>query len=276
MLGRALTKYLSKYYNVFPAFKRNQSNSSNSVLLDVTNINDLTSSFERIEPDYVVNCAAYTNVDESETNKQLCYDVNANGMRNIISASSLTTKIIHISTDYVFDGNKKSYSEKDIPNPISYYGKVKLESENLLRASRRENIILRTSVIYDESSSSFFSWIKSSLSKNNVIQVVTDQISNPTWTWSLSEAIYKLILNNLEGLYHFAGDDILSRYDFALKIAKTYSYDVDKIIPIETEKLNQLAKRPLSSTLNCDKIKNHIDIEHPSMDSIIKKIKENE
>ena len=276
MLGRALTRYLSKYYNVFPAFKTEQSNSSNPLLLDVTSINDLTSSFETIEPDYVVNCAAYTNVDQSEINKELSYNVNVNGVRNIISASPTSTKIIHISTDYVFDGNKASYSEEDIPNPISYYGKVKLEAENLLRTSRRKNIILRTSVIYDESPNSFFSWVNSSLLNNNAIQVVTDQISNPTLTWSLSEAIYKLILNNLEGLYHFAGDDILSRYNFALKIAKTYNYDVDKIIPIETKKLNQLAKRPLSSTLNSDIIKNHIDIEQQSMDSIIKKIKQNE
>ena len=135
---------------------------------------------------------------------------------------------------------------------------------------------MRTSIIYDESPTSFFSWVNSSLLNDNAIQVVTDQVSNPTWTWSISEAIYKLILNNLEGLYHFAGDDILSRYDFALKIAKIYNYNLDKITPIETKKLKQLAKRPLSSVLNNDKIKNHIDIEHPSMDSVIKRIKENE
>ena len=276
MLGRALTRYLSKYYNVFPAFKMEKSNSSNPLLLDVTSLKDVASTFRTIEPDYVVNCAAYTNVDQSEINKELSYNVNVNGLRNIISASLVSTKIIHISTDYVFDGNKTSYSEEDTPNPISYYGKVKLEAENLLRTSRRKNIILRTSVIYDESPNSFFSWVNSSLLNDNAIQVVTDQVSNPTWTWSISEAIYKLILNNLEGLYHFAGDDILSRYDFALKIAKIYNYNLDRIIPIETKKLKQLAKRPLSSVLNNDKIKNHIDIEHPSMDSIIKKIKENE
>ena len=105
---------------------------------------------------------------------------------------------------------------------------------------------------------------------------MTDQTSNPTWTWSLSEAIYKLILNNLNGLYHFGGDDILSRYDFALKIALIYEYDVKKITPILTEDLNQLANRPSWSTLCNDKIKNCIDIEHPSIDTVINRIKDNE
>ena len=276
MLGKSLQKYLSKYYSVFPASKLDNDSIIPNLKLDITNSEEVDNILQTISPDYIVNCAAYTNVDNSERDKKLSYDVNVSGLRNLISHSSLNTKIIQISTDYVFDGSKELYSEQDIPNPISYYGKVKLEAENVLRSARRDSIVLRTSVIYDESPNSFFSWVKTSLANNNTIKVVTDQKSNPTWTWSLSEAIYKLILNNLNGLYHFGGDDILSRYDFALKIALIYEYDVKKITPILTEDLNQLANRPSWSTLCNDKIKNCIDIEHPSMDTVINRIKDNE
>ena len=276
MLGKSLAKYLSKYYKVFPTSKTNDNSLGPNLKLDITDSKEVDNIIQIIEPDYIINCAAYTKVDASEENRSLCYDVNVTGLRNLISCSSLSTKLIHISTDYVFDGEKKQYSEEDLPNPISYYGKAKLEAENLLRVSRREHAILRTSVIYDESPNSFFSWVRSSLSTNTVIRVVTDQISNPTWTWSVSEAIYKLILNNLDGLYHYAGDDVLSRYEFALKIANIYDYDSEKIVPILTQDLNQLAKRPHFSVLKSDKIKSCIDIEHPSMDMIINKIKDNE
>ena len=276
MLGKSLEKYLSRYYDVFPTSKLNNDSMKSNLKLDITNSKQVDSILQTIEPDYIVNCAAYTNVDNSETDKETCYSVNVMGLKNLISYSALNTKIIHISTDYVFDGNKILYSEEDAPNPISYYGKVKLESENILRSARRDSIVLRTSVIYDESHNSFFSWVKRSLANNGTIKVVTDQTSNPTWSWSLSEAIYKLILNNLDGLYHFGGDDTLSRYDFALKIALAYGYDIKKIIPILTHQLDQLANRPSFSTLCNDKIKNYIDIEHPSMDMVINKIKNNE
>jgi len=276
MLGKSLEKYLSRYYDVFPTSKLNNDSMKSNLKLDITNSKQVDSILQTIEPDYIVNCAAYTNVDNSETDKETCYSVNVMGLKNLISYSALNTKIIHISTDYVFDGNKILYSEEDAPNPISYYGKVKLESENILRSARRDSIVLRTSVIYDESHNSFFSWVRRSLANNGTIKVVTDQTSNPTWSWSLSEAIYKLILNNLDGLYHFGGDDTLSRYDFALKIALAYGYDIKKIIPILTHQLDQLANRPSFSTLCNDKIKNYIDIEHPSMDMVINKIKNNE
>ena len=157
MLGKSLQKYLSKYYSVFPASKLDNDSIIPNLKLDITNSEEVDNILQTISPDYIVNCAAYTNVDNSERDKKLSYDVNVSGLRNLISHSSLNTKIIQISTDYVFDGSKELYSEQDIPNPISYYGKVKLEAENVLRSARRDSIVLRTSVIYDESPNSFFS-----------------------------------------------------------------------------------------------------------------------
>ena len=114
------------------------------------------------------------------------------------------------------------------------------------------------------------------MKNNKDISVVTDQISNPTWSWSLSEAIYKSILSNITGLFHYAGEEIISRYDFAVKIAKVHAFNTDRITPIKTSNLNQQAKRPLYSALDNSKIKKIIDVEHPSLDYILKIISSNQ
>ena len=262
-LGGTLNKYLSRYFNVL----NNQENFYN---IDVTNKSRLKYFLEELSPDYIINCAALTNVDFCEHNKRYSYEVNVNGLRNIISCSKKSAKIIHISTDYVFNGNQKMYTESDIPDPISYYGKSKLESENILRTSNRDYLILRTSVIFGKTGNNFYVWVRDSLKNDKKISVVTDQVSNPTWSWSLSEAIYKSILNNISGLFHYAGEEVISRYDFAIKIAKMHDFNYDRIIPIKTSELNQKAKRPLNSILDVSKIKKIIDVDHPTLDYILK------
>tara|TARA_Y100001968_G_C19404836_1_gene743068 strand:- start:1109 stop:1975 length:867 start_codon:yes stop_codon:yes gene_type:complete len=267
-LGSTLTLYLKKYYEVF-SFSHNSNTS-----LDITNKEKLGSTISMLEPDYIINCAAFTNVDKNEIDKKNAYSVNVDGIKNIISETDKDTKIIHISSDYIFDGNKNLYTEDDPPNPINYYGKVKLESENILRSSNRSFLIFRSSVIYDESHSNFYTWVYNSLVNNKKIKVVTDQISNPTWTWALSEAIYKAMINNLDGIFHYGSDDILSRYEFALKIADNFSFDNRNIIPVLTKDLNQVACRPLRTTLDSTKIKKILKINHPEIDYIINLFKE--
>ena len=140
----------------------------------------------------------------------------------------------------------------------------------------RNHLIIRTSVIFGASHNNFYRWVLESLSNGKEISVVTDQVSNPTWTWSLSEAIYKSIISNLEGVYHYAGEEIISRYDFAKKIAKRNNLDPNKIKPILTSDLNQLAGRPRFSSLDTEKIKDKIDVEHPTLDCIIDIIAKND
>ena len=247
-LGTTLDKYLSSYFNVL----NNQGDLKN---IDISDKSELKYIFKELSPDYIINCAALTNVDFCEQNKSNSYEVNVNGIKNIISCTKNDTKIIHISTDYVFSGNRNIYKESDIPNPVSYYGKNKLESENILRSSNRNYLIIRPSVIFGNNGNNFYVWVRDSLKNNKDISVVTDQISNPTWSWSLSEAIYKCILSNITGLFHYAGEEIISRYDFAVKIAKVHGFNTDRIIPIKTSDLNQQAKRPLYSALDNSKIK---------------------
>ena len=262
-LGTTLDKYLSSYFNVL----NNQGDLKN---IDISDKSELKYIFKELSPDYIINCAALTNVDFCEQNKSNSYEVNVNGIKNIISCTTNDTKIIHISTDYVFSGNRNIYKESDIPNPVSYYGKNKLESENILRSSNRNYLIIRPSVIFGNTGNNFYVWVRDSLKNNKDISVVTDQISNPTWSWSLSEAIYKCILSNISGLFHYGGEEIISRYDFAVKIAKVHGFNTDRIIPIKTSDLNQQAKRPLYSALDNSKIKKIIDVEHPSLDYILK------
>ena len=268
-LGTTLDKYLSSYFNVL----NNQGDLKN---IDISDKSELKYIFKELSPDYIINCAALTNVDFCEQNKSNSYEVNVNGIKNIISCTKNDTKIIHISTDYVFSGNRNIYKESDIPNPVSYYGKNKLESENILRSSNRNYLIIRPSVIFGNTGNNFYVWVRDSLKNNKDISVVTDQISNPTWSWSLSEAIYKSILSNITGLFHYAGEEIISRYDFAVKIAKVHGFNTDRIIPIKTSDLNQQAKRPLYSALDNSKIKKIIDVEHPSLDYILKIISSNQ
>ena len=268
-LGTTLDKYLSSYFNVL----NNQGDLKN---IDISDKSELKYIFKELSPDYIINCAALTNVDFCELNKSNSYEVNVNGIKNIISCTTNDAKIIHISTDYVFSGNRNIYNESDIPNPLSYYGKNKLESENILRSSNRNYLIIRPSVIFGNTGNNFYVWVRDSLKNNKDISVVTDQISNPTWSWSLSEAIYKCILNNISGLFHYGGEEIISRYDFAVKIAKVHGFNTDRIIPIKTSDLNQQAKRPLYSALDNSKIKKIIDVEHPSLDYILKIISSNQ
>jgi len=267
-LGSTLEKYLTKYYEVYATSYISRDP------LDVTNRKKLDTVISTIKPNYVINCAAFTNVDKNETNRKYAYSVNVGGIKNIISATNKDIKIIHISTDYIFDGLKESYKENDMPNPLNYYGKLKLESENILKSSNRSFLILRPSVIYNDSHQNFYTWVYQSLIKNKKINVVIDQISNPTWSWSLSEVIYKSILNNLEGVFHYGGSDVISRYEFALKISDIFSFNSSNIVPVETSEINQLANRPARSTLNSDKINKILKINHPDMDYIINLFKD--
>ena len=270
-LGRLLQKIFHGKFDVIPTTRNCNKLKyvQNINILDITAREEVKQLIHKFKPDVIINCAAYTGVDESEKNKIQAHNVNVMGLHNLLYSSNKNTYFIHISSDYVFDGKSGPYSEDDSTYPINHYGKTKLESENILRSSNRTFIIIRPSVVFSNSHNNFYTWVYNSLKNNQKIMVVTDQISNPTWTWSLSEAIYKLILNNVEGIFHYAGNEVISRYDFALKVASKFYFDEKNITAIKTEDLNQLANRPLVTTLNCSKIKNILNIEHPNIDNIL-------
>lgn len=204
-------------------------------------------------PDFVINAAAFTNVDKSESEKETAWKINVNGVENIALYSwTVDAHLIHISTDYIFDGKKGPYTEEDKPNPIGYYGRTKLASENSIKISGVRYTIIRPNVLYGPAKFSrpdYVKWVVNSLRDGEKIRIVTDQISNPTYIDDIVIAINKIIEFKKEGIYNIGGAEMISRFDFTLRIAKYFGLDEKLILPIVTKELNLAAQRPLKSGL---------------------------
>jgi dTDP-4-dehydrorhamnose reductase len=204
-------------------------------------------------PDFIINAAAFTNVDKCEEEKEKAWKINVEGTENLMFYSrTLDAHLIHFSTDYIFDGEDGPYSENDRPNPINYYGRTKLASENLVKTSPGKWTILRINVPYGNSPSDkndFVKWTFNSLSKKKPVSIVTDQINNPTFIDDIVDAVSRIVSYKREGVYQLGGRTFLSRYDFAMRIADFFELDRLLITPINTKDLNQIAFRPLNSGL---------------------------
>jgi dTDP-4-dehydrorhamnose reductase len=204
-------------------------------------------------PDFIVHTAAFTNVDLSEKMREEAWRINVKGVEYISEASRvIDAHIIHISTDYIFDGKNGPYDESAHPCPVGYYGRTKLASENALKISGTMFSILRTNVLYGTAVNSrpdFVRWVINSLSNNQQIRIVKDQINNPTFIDDLVQAISKIVEFKKTGTYNIGGKEFLSRFDFTNRIADYFNLNKNLITPIITEELNQAARRPLKSGL---------------------------
>ncbi len=220
---------------------------------DISNRTEIKKIIKDFYPDFIVNAAAFTNVDLSESERELAWKINVKGVEYITEAARiLDSHLIHISTDYIFDGKNGPYLENDIPNPLGYYGRTKLASENSLKISGIKYTILRTNVLYGTAKFSrpdFVKWVVDSLRANKQIRIVDDQINNPTFIDDLVQGINKTIELRKEGIYNIGGNEFLSRYDFTITIADYFNLDTSLIKRIKTEELNQPARRPLKSGL---------------------------
>lgn len=253
--------------------------------LDITNA-ELTSRFiADNEITHIVNCAAYTNVDLAEENKASCTAVNTDGVKNLaVAADSYGSKIIHISTDYVFDGHSfKPYHESDKVNPASHYGTSKRAGETALLALAPDSIIIRTSWLYGpDCDNNFVKRILAKVSAPEPLKVVADQIGSPTYSHDLANAIAKILATPqwFEGVYHYCNSGVCSRYDFAKAILMLSGHGHKEIIPISTDTNFQnlsVAPRPHYSVLNTSKIRLTYGVETPhwidSLQKCISKIK---
>ena len=221
--------------------------------LDITKKNSVRQIIIDFFPDIIINTAAFTNVDKSETEKETAWKINVGGVENIALYSwTIDAQLIHFSTDYIFDGKNGPYNEEDKPNPIGYYGRTKLASENSIHISGTRYSIIRTNVLYGSSKygrPDFVKWFVDSLKKGERVRIVTDQVGNPTYIDDLVNAVNKIIEFKKEGIFNIGGREMISRYNFALKIAKYFGLDEKLIVPILTKELNQPAARPLKSGL---------------------------
>ena len=273
-LGQYLFKSFQGIYNVINTFPKG---AANSYSLDVTNSKQVELVLNQESPDIIINCASYNSVDKCESDKISARDIIVEGLRNIVKFSDKNSMIVHISSDYIFDGEKKSYSESDMPNPINYYGKLKLESENILAGSNRKYTIVRPNVVFSsdiDNKSNFLGWVVKNLSRQKEINVVNDQVSNPVPVELLKEVIESIILLEIEGVFNVGTPDSISRYDFALKIAKRFGYDLNLINSIKTQDLKQLAQRPKNTYLSFDKAVDELEIDVYSIDYYLSNYKE--
>ena len=227
--------------------------------LDITNINDVLSFVENERPQVIINCSAFTNVDLCETDKDTAFNVNSLGPRNLaIAAQKVNTKLIHISTDYVFSGDgNEPYCEYDICNPQSIYGKTKYLGEQYVKEFCSKYFTVRTSWLYGYEGNKFVKTIMNLAEQRESIKVVNDQRGNPTNANDLAYHILKLVDSNEYGIYHCTGNGECSWYDFACKIVE-YSNINCEVMPCTTEEFPRPAKRPSYSSLNNMMLKNTI------------------
>ena len=225
--------------------------------LDITKRDEVREALQELRPDWIVNTAAYTNVDGCEEQPELCEAVNVGGVANLAEAvRKIGGNLLHISSDYVFDGKAGPYRESDAPNPLGVYGRTKYESEKVLERSKARYLIIRTNVLYGVATGvrpNFVHWVLRKLEEGQPFAVVTDQIGNPTLADDLATALWQLILREANGLYHLGGADFVSRYEFARVIARVFEFDPEVIQATTTDKIRQKAPRPLRSGLLWDK-----------------------
>ncbi len=232
--------------------------------LDITNQQEINTIFDAFKPNVVINTAAMTNVDACEDDKELCWDLNVNAVKYMIAAAEkYNTHLIHLSTDFVFDGEAGPYKETDQPNPLSYYGKSKYEAEKLLQASNIKWAIARTIIVYgvaeNMSRSNIVLWAKEALAKGNPLNIVDDQFRSPTLAEDLAMGCWLIAEKQAEGIYHLSGKDNLSVLDLVYAVADFYGYDKSIITPISSASLNQAAKRPPKTGFILDKGYNDLD-----------------
>lgn len=220
--------------------------------LDLTKKEDVKDTIKKYSPEIIINCAAYTNVDGCETERELSWRVNVDAVKNLIIASRGTnSKLIQISTDYIFDGKTGNYDEQSKPNPLSYYGKSKLAAENAIITSGISYAIVRTMIIYGTGKNlrlNFATWLINQLSQKLPVKIVDDQFGMPTMVDDLGWGLMKIVDLGKSGVYNICGSEYLNRYEFAVRLANIYGYDENLIMPIKTSDLNQAADRPMNSS----------------------------
>lgn len=234
--------------------------------LDITNLEVIEAFFENNPIDYCINCAAYTAVDLAENEQEKAKKINEIGANNlaIVSKKNKST-LIHISTDFVFNGKQTSfYHEEDAPNPLSVYGETKRQGEVQIQNHLTKYFILRTSWLYSEHGNNFMKTMIRLSKEKDQLSVVSDQIGTPTYATDLASVILQIIStnNNQYGIYHYSNEGVASWYDFAKAIFEEIDSRI-KLLPIKTIEYPTPAQRPQFSVLDKSKIKSVLQLEIP-------------
>ncbi len=218
-------------------------------MCDVSDPKDVMQVFSAFKPDVVIHSAAMTNVDECELNPEVCHQLNVVATQNVVEASNFTgSHLIHLSTDFIFDGESGPYSETDLPNPISVYGQSKLDAEALVKNATCTWAIVRTVLVYGISPglsrSNIILWVRSNLEQGKQIQVVDDQFRTPTLAEDLAMGCLLIAEKKAEGIFNISGKDFLTPYQMAIETARFFNLDSSLIVKASAATFSQPAKRP--------------------------------
>ena len=225
--------------------------------IDIRKEDDSVAKIEALRPEVVIHLAAYTDVDGCESDKERAFAVNAEGTRHVVlAASKCRAKMIYLSTDYVFDGEKREpYLESDPPHPLNVYGHSKLKGEQYVQEWVRDSLIIRTQWLYGPFGKNFVDSILRQAGEKKTLSIVDDQTGSPTYTIDLAEAICELIQVDARGIFHVANSEFCTWYAFGQAILKFSGVNRVRVLPMSSKELGRPAARPSYSALSCQKLK---------------------
>ena len=225
--------------------------------IDIQKEEETVTKIEKLRPSVVVHLAAYTDVDGCELDEERAFAINAEGTKHVaLAVSRCQAKMVYLSTDYVFDGNKREpYLESDSPHPLNVYGRSKLQGEQYVQAWAKKTLIIRAQWLYGRYGKNFVTSILRQANEKKVLSIVDDQIGSPTYTVDLAKAISVLIQFDARGIFHVANSDLCTWYAFGQTVLKLSGMDKVRVIPISSKELGRPALRPSYSVFNCQKLK---------------------
>lgn len=231
--------------------------------LDITRLEDVEYAINKTKPDVIINTAAMTQVDQCETEKEKCWLNNVTAVENLVTVCTKTnTRLIHVSTDFIFDGTHGPLDELAVPNPLSYYGESKLAAEKIIQASDIDWAILRTVLVFgvthDMSRSNIVLWVKKSLEEGKTINVVNDQWRTPTLAEDLAMGCYLAAKKKAKGIYNISGYEMMTPYDIAIKTSGFFGLDKSLIKQTDSTQFKQPAARPPKTGFIIDKAKKEL------------------
>jgi dTDP-4-dehydrorhamnose reductase len=245
-------------HQVFSVHSQHPAEFGVPVQLDIADNDKVEAELRKVNPEVVVHAATMTDVDKCELNREFAWKVNFEGTRNVAEAAKACGAfLVYISTDYVFDGSKGCYVETDLPSPLSYYGYSKLKAEELVQDTSEEFCVARPSVIYGAKPAAgkvnFALWLLDKLKNGEKATVFVDQWNSPTLNSSLAEMTLEVAERRLKGVYHLSGATRISRFDYAVLLAKTFGLDASCLVAGSLRDFSAPAKRPRDSSLSTAK-----------------------